>query len=165
MKSNSWGLEASPKYYLASVQCLVHKDYVTFMQDEMKKMNVIKESEAYQRGIRCYTMHASKGLEADIVYIIDANEGLIPNASKLKDMDKNRCDMDAARMIREERSLCYVACTRAKEVLNIVSTDEPAAMLLGENPYSQYDSVYQYYRVTGDDIAAFENFVKEYVTQ
>ena len=68
-------------------------------------------------------------------------------------------------MIREERSLCYVACTRAKEVLNIVSTDEPAAMLLGENPYSQYDSVYQYYRVTGDDIAAFENFVKEYVTQ
>ena len=165
LRSNSWRLEASPKYYLASVQCLVHKDYVTFMQDEMKKMNVIKESEAYQRGIRCYTMHASKGLEADIVYIIDANEGLIPNASKLKDMDKNRCDMDAARMIREERSLCYVACTRAKEVLNIVSTDEPAAMLLGENPYSQYDSVYQYYRVTGDDIAAFENFVKEYVTQ
>lgn len=163
LRSNAWRLEASPKYYLNSVACLMHKDFNTFVQDELKKAQIIKESIAYQRGIRCYTMHASKGLEADIVYIIDANDGLIPNASKLKDMDKARCDMDAARMIREERSLCYVACTRAKEELNIVSTDTPAPMLLGENTFAQYDSVYQYYKVGGDDISAFERFVEEYV--
>lgn len=164
VKKNSWKLEASVNYYLSSVAPLVNKTFSKFMQDEVLKTNIIKESEQYQRGVRCYTMHGSKGLEADIVYIIDANEGLIPNATSLKRMTDKRCDMDAARTIREERSLCYVACTRAKEQLNIVFEGEPSAMLMGENPYSQYDSVYQYYKVTGDDISAFEHFVEEYVT-
>lgn len=164
VKKNSWKLDASVNYYLNSVAPLVNKTFSKFMQDEVMKTNIIKESEMYQRGIRCYTMHGSKGLEADIVYIIDANEGLIPNASSLKRMLDKQCDMDAARTIREERSLCYVACTRAKEQLNIVFEGEPSAMLMGENPYTQYDSVYQYYHVTGDDISAFEHFVEDYVS-
>lgn len=164
VKYTSWRLEAKPEYYIRSVNSLTHKTYQQFVNDEVMKNNIIQESERYNRGVRCYTMHASKGLEADIVYIIDANEGLIPNISKLNKMIEKGCDMDAARAIREERSLCYVACTRAKEELHIISTDKPAEMLLGNNVYSQYDDVYQYYTNQTDDIKAFECFVERYIS-
>lgn len=154
----SWRLENKPDYYVWAVNALTHKNYQQFINDEVQKINIINESERYQRGVRCYTMHASKGLEADVVYIVDANAGLIPNEKKLDNMVKKQCDMDAARAVREERSLCYVACTRARSELYIVYTEEPAPLLLGQNPYTQYDNVYDYYKVNGNDIKAFENF-------
>lgn len=163
VNDNSWRLEAKPEYYFSCIASLTHKNYTKFIQDELKKLDVIKESERYGRGIRCYTMHASKGLEADVVYIIDADEGLLPNESKLKKMVDKRCDMDAARQIREERSLCYVACTRAREELYIVHNGKPAPLIMGENPYSQFDAIYGYYKASGDDIKAFERFTDKYV--
>ena len=162
---NKWKLEASPEFYIKAVNVLTRKNYGKFMQDEMSKEKEIKENERYGRGVRCYTMHASKGLEADVVYIVDADEGLIPNESKLKKMLEKKCDMDAARAIREERSLCYVACTRAREELYIVHNGTPAAMLLGENPYTQYDAIYSYYKTSGDDINAFEKFTARYLPE
>lgn len=164
LNNNSWRLENDPDYYIASVQTLMNKDFQTFMQDEVFKDKVITESERYGRGVRCYTMHASKGLEADIVYIIDADEGLIPNESKIDKMLRKQCDMDAARAIREERSLCYVACTRAKEELHIIYNTKPSPMLLGNNPYEQFDDVYRYYKNPGNDIVEFENFCGRYVS-
>ena len=164
LKSNSWKLEAEPDYYINSVAPLTKgKNYAQFIQDEIKKQAIIKDSELHSRGVRCYTMHASKGLEADVVYIIDAEDGLIPNVRKLDRMVKRKCDMDAARAIREERSLCYVACTRAKEELHIVYNNKPAVMLLGENPYTNFDDMYRYYSVKGDDITEFKRFVEAYV--
>lgn len=164
LENNSWRLENEPDYYINSVNPLMGKPFMQFIQDEMKKQTVIEESERYGRGVRCYTMHASKGLEADAVYIIDADEGLIPNESKLKKMLLKQCDMDAARAVREERSLCYVACTRAKEELHIIYNNKPAPLLMGQNPYGQFDDVYKYYKNTGDDIKAFENFCERYVS-
>lgn len=161
---NEWRFEAKPDYYVQSVNILTRKTYKQFIQDELKKKAITEESERYQRGVRCYTMHASKGLEADCVYILDANDGLIPNLSKLNNMVKADCLLDAARAIREERSLCYVACTRAKEELYIIYTSEnPAPILLGENPYGMYDSVFESNTVHTDDIAAFTNFTERYI--
>ncbi len=54
------------------------------------------------------TMHGSKGLEFDIVYIIDANEEITPHKKAVFDSD-----------IEEERRMFYVAMTRAKQRLNI----------------------------------------------
>ncbi len=59
-------------------------------------------------GVRLLTMHASKGLEFNIVYIIEANEGQIPYKKSLKEHKEE-----------EERRLFYVAMTRAKEELKI----------------------------------------------
>lgn len=161
---NAWKLEADIDFYIKSVYSLTkNKTFSQFVQDEIKKQEIIKESLAREIGVRCYTMHASKGLEADIVYILDADEGLIPNEKKLERMVKAKCDMDAARVIREERSLSYVACTRAREELHIVYNSKPAPILLGENPYTSYDSTYQYYSVVGDDIKEFQRFVEEFV--
>lgn len=158
-----WRLEAKPQYYIDSVKELTRKSFAMFIQDEIKKLDIIKDCNMRERGIRCYTMHASKGLEADIVYILDADEGLIPNTSKINQMLQKDCTLDAARAIREERALCYVACTRAKEELNIVYNSEPANMLLGSNVYGQLDDTYRYYNNNTEDIKAFEAFTERFV--
>jgi DNA helicase-2/ATP-dependent DNA helicase PcrA len=79
------------------------------------------------------TIHSSKGLEYDTVYIMDAKDGIFPE-TLIKDRDK--ATSDELRAYEEERRLYYVGVTRAKNHLNIFSfknksifTDE----LLGKN--------------------------------
>lgn len=59
------------------------------------------------------TMHSSKGLEYQVVFIIDANEGITPHHKAVLEAD-----------MEEERRLFYVAMTRAKEFLHIYSVKE-----------------------------------------
>ena len=68
--------------------------------------------DSYDREADCaimMTMHSAKGLEFPNVFIVGAEEGLFPGA---------RCIGDPEEM-EEERRLCYVALTRAKEHLYI----------------------------------------------
>jgi DNA helicase-2/ATP-dependent DNA helicase PcrA len=60
-------------------------------------------------GVRVLTMHASKGLEFDRVYIPDLNDGILPGR-RFRD----------AGGIEEERRLLYVAMTRAREKLTLL---------------------------------------------
>ena len=66
-----------------------------------------------QNGVTLTTMHSSKGLEYEVVFIIDANEGICPHKKAMKEAD-----------LEEERRLFYVAMTRAKTYLFIYSVDE-----------------------------------------
>ena len=60
-------------------------------------------------GVWILTMHASKGLEFDSVYIPDLNEGIIPSRRSKTEAE-----------IEEERRLLYVAMTRAKTRLELL---------------------------------------------
>ena len=57
------------------------------------------------------TIHAVKGLEYKYVFVIGMEENIFPHV--------NSCDEDGG--IEEERRLCYVAITRAKEKLYLVN--------------------------------------------
>ena len=159
VSQRTWMLEYEVSYYTAIVAPIVReKTFDAFVSDEASKASYIKECMEHNRGIRCYTMHASKGLEADDVYILDADPDIIPNTRKLDKMLKAHCEMDAAREVRNERSLCYVAVTRAREHVYIQSISEPASILMGENKYEAFDGIYKTFRVRSDDISAFTEF-------
>lgn len=78
--------------------------------EELKKQAM--QEEDYD-AITIATMHGSKGLEFQVVFIVDANEGIMPHEKAIMDAD-----------IEEERRLFYVAMTRAKENLHIYSSNE-----------------------------------------
>ena len=56
--------------------------------------------------VKLMTIHAAKGLEFPIVFVIGMNEGLMPSSRTV-----------SADMMEEERRIAYVALTRAKELL------------------------------------------------
>ena len=154
-------LEFSSSYYLSIVAPLTkEKNYYQFLLDETKKMEIIRESEQFRRGVRCYTFHASKGLEADAVYILNADEDVIPNMKQLDAMEKEGCAIEKAREIRNERSLVYVACTRAKQELYISYNNELSSLFSGVNLYKRYDTLYQTYKPVYPDVEAFQDFYK-----
>lgn len=61
------------------------------------------------RGVRLMSLHASKGLEFDVVFITGLEDGLLPHVRSLED----------THMLEEERRLFYVGITRAKKSLYI----------------------------------------------
>ena len=60
--------------------------------------------------VKLVTMHSIKGLEFKVIFLIDLNDGVIPN-DRMYDLD------DEDTLISEERKLLYVGMTRSNELL------------------------------------------------
>ena len=68
------------------------------------------------------TIHSAKGLEFPVVYVVGMEEGIFPN--------NNAIYQEQGKGMEEERRLCYVAMTRAKERLILLNARQ--RMLYGE---------------------------------
>lgn len=87
---------------------------------QLQKLLAEKENDA-----RCplilSTIHSSKGLEYDIVYLMDVFDGIFPERV-IKDM-RNAVPEDV-KIYEEERRLFYVGATRSKNQLNVFTMDK-----------------------------------------
>ena len=72
-----------------------------------------KEQKQQPDGVTLATLHSAKGLEYDIVYLVDVNEGIMPYKKAVLEQD-----------IEEERRMFYVGMTRARHRLSISSVQE-----------------------------------------
>ncbi len=77
-----------------------------------------QDSEDGKRGIRLSTIHAAKGLEFEVVFVVALEEGLLPHQRSI--ISDNSAGSEDG--IEEERRLMYVAMTRASERLHLTSS-------------------------------------------
>jgi DNA helicase-2/ATP-dependent DNA helicase PcrA len=77
--------------------------------DYLDSVTLISDVDRYdaEKGVTLMTLHAAKGLEFRVVFLAGMEEGILPH-SQSRDADED---------IEEERRLCYVGMTRAREQL------------------------------------------------
>lgn len=102
------------------------------LEDFLEDISIVADSADHQNlenAITLMTMHSAKGLEFKVVFLVGMEEGIMPHSMS----------MNEASELEEERRLCYVGITRAKERLYI--TNAKKRMLFGNtsmNPPSRF---------------------------
>ncbi|RAL21425.1 UvrD-helicase domain-containing protein [Thermoflavimicrobium daqui] len=76
--------------------------------------------------VQCGTMHNSKGLEFRAVFLVEINEEHVPPEWVIEKMEDEE---EKNEFIKQERSLIYVATTRAREKVFISSCGTPSKLL------------------------------------
>jgi DNA helicase-2/ATP-dependent DNA helicase PcrA len=83
------------------------------------------QADAWEDCVQLMTMHSAKGLEFPLVFICGMEDGLFPHQRSIADPNG----------LEEERRLCYVGITRAKQTLYITYAEQ--RRLHGMDNYSQ----------------------------
>lgn len=158
IQGNWWKLPKEKEFYFELIAPIVNsKSYIQMYEEEVDKTRFIKESIDAGYGVRCYTIHVAKGLEADNVYILDADEGIFPNSSTMQKYVDAGCEYEAAKELRNERNLLYVAVTRAKNSVTICYKTELTQLLSNplDNDYCVLDRIYDETKKNFDDVGEF----------
>ncbi len=95
------------------------------------------QADAWEDCVQLMTMHSVKGLEFPLVFLVGMEEGLFPH---------QRSSEEPGRM-EEERRLCYVGVTRAREQL-VVTSAEVRRLYGGES----YNMLSRFVREIPDDL-------------
>ena len=85
------------------------------LEDFLLEISLISDVEEYRddpNRVSLMTVHSVKGLEFSNVFVIGMEEGIFPHVNSLQSNSE----------VEEERRLCYVAITRAKDNLWLVNT-------------------------------------------
>lgn len=121
------------------------------LNDFLEEISLIADISEHQDDdnvITLMTLHSAKGLEFPVVFIIGMEEGIFPHQNAFIEGDAG---------IEEERRLCYVGFTRAKERLYL--TNAKKRMLYGKtntNAPSRFIS-----EIQGDVLETLSSSVKE----
>ncbi|MDD2518581.1 MAG: UvrD-helicase domain-containing protein [Bacilli bacterium] len=85
------------------------------LEEFLYEISLVADVEEYKNNkdaVTLMTIHSAKGLEFDYVFIVGLEETIFPHSNSSDSLDE----------IEEERRLCYVAVTRAKEKLWLVNS-------------------------------------------
>ena len=82
--------------------------------DEIALYTDLDNHDPNEESVVMMTMHSAKGLESPVVFVVGAEEGIFPGIRSIGDAEE----------MEEERRLCYVAMTRAKERLYMVCANQ-----------------------------------------
>lgn len=110
------------------------KEGLISLEDFLLEISLVSDVEEYKddpNRISLMTVHSVKGLEFDHVFVIGMEEGLFPHMNSLMENGA----------LEEERRLCYVAITRARDDLHLVNARRRT--LFGKeqvNPVSRFIS-------------------------
>jgi DNA helicase-2/ATP-dependent DNA helicase PcrA len=83
------------------------------------------QADAWEDCVQLMTMHSAKGLEFPLVFLCGMEDGLFPHQRSVSDPEG----------LEEERRLCYVGITRAKQTLFVTYAEQ--RRLHGKESYSQ----------------------------
>lgn len=90
------------------------KEGLISLEDFLLEISLISDVEEYKddlNRVSLMTVHSVKGLEFDHVFVVGMEEGIFPHINSLMENSE----------LEEERRLCYVAITRAKEKLHLIN--------------------------------------------
>ena len=93
--------------------------------DELK--NIVSSDKKSPDGIILSTVHLSKGLEYEKVYLLDVIDGILP--AKPRTELENEDDL---RLYEEDRRIFYVGMTRAKDELSLFAVKDRASEFITE---------------------------------
>lgn len=90
-----------------------HLPLATFLQT----ITLLRDSDAPDKSdcVKIMTLHTSKGLEFENVFLVGLTEGIFPSARSLEERKKDA--------LEEERRLCFVGITRAKKCLYLTESE------------------------------------------
>lgn len=86
----------------------------------LEEVSLVSDVDNLPEGVNAptlLTLHAAKGLEYDVVFIVGLEEGILPHSRSFDDPEA----------MAEERRLCYVGITRARNQLYLVSASQRMA--------------------------------------
>ncbi len=98
-------------------------DLETFLT-EIALVSDIDSHDPNSQAVSMMTLHAAKGLEFEVVFMVGMEEGVFPHARSLFEPEE----------LEEERRLCYVGMTRAKQQLYLLHAS--ARLLYGNTQHN-----------------------------
>ena len=104
------------------------KNGVVSLEDFLMEISLVSDMTEHKGDndvVTLMTVHSAKGLEFENVFLIGMEEGIFPHNNSLFDNES----------LEEERRLCYVAITRAKKKLWLVSANK--RLLYGNDCYNK----------------------------
>jgi len=94
-----------------------HLEIGLALQVFLEEMSLIQDIDNYnpsEDAVTLMTLHSAKGLEFNYVFIAGMEENLFPHSRSLQDTEE----------LEEERRLCYVGITRAKQKIYLIHTHQ-----------------------------------------
>ena len=102
------------------------------LDDFLERVSLVSDTDDLDTAggyVSLMTFHNAKGLEFPVVFMVGMEEGIFPHMRSMEDTDD----------LEEERRLCYVGMTRAREVLYVIHAESRSLWGgLSANPISRF---------------------------